>query len=159
MYCSSCGGSVIRGLSYCNHCGAKIAGGKADERRQSETFLESLIWAMVSVFIVGTGCLIGLMAVMKEVLGFPNGLIMIVVFLSFLLMFVIEGVFIWQLISRRKNNKEADDTEPLLKEQAAKELYTAPARVLTDQPIPSVTDHTTRTLEPVLREQESNKAE
>jgi len=113
---------------------------------------------MVSVFVVGLGAIIGLMAVMKEVLNFHEGLIIFFTLLSFLLMLAVEGVFIWLVLgkpklvhhyeSRQRGAQEVGETERL-KEQAAKELGAAPARVL-PEPVPSVTEHTTHAFEPAL---------
>src|SRR6266446_3006317 len=67
MYCSTCGGAVASSLSYCNHYGARLSGPAADaDRKPAELFPDSLVWAIVSVFVVGLGGTIGLMAVMKE---------------------------------------------------------------------------------------------
>ena len=151
MYCSSCGSDVPQNLSYCKRCGAKVAGAKGEHAdKPAELFSESLVWAIVAVFIVGLGTIIGLMAVMKEVVGFNPAFILAVTVLSFLLMFVVEGVFIWMLLNRRRSAKQASDLE-VIKGQETQELNAAPARVL-GEPIPSVTEHPTRAFEPVLSE-------
>jgi predicted amidophosphoribosyltransferase len=70
MYCSSCGAAVSQDLSYCNRCGAKLNGVKGDSAiKLSEAKPESLINAIVAVFVCGLGAIIGLMAVMKAVLN------------------------------------------------------------------------------------------
>src|SRR5260370_2361169 len=67
MYCSSCGLALARDLAYCNHCGARVNGSKDDRViKAAELFPDSLIWAIVSVFVAGIGCVIDLMAVMKN---------------------------------------------------------------------------------------------
>jgi hypothetical protein len=114
---------------------------------------ESLVWAIASLFIIGLGALIGLMAVLKEVLHAPNGLIYAVLLVVFLLMVAIEGVFIRLLLNRPRSAKEREDNERLTQE-ASKELGPVPVGA-SIEPIPSVTDHTTRTLEPVHRERKS----
>jgi hypothetical protein len=50
-------------------------------------------------------------------------------------------------LRRTRVTKEAGDTERL-KEQATKELSAARERLL-PEPLPSITEHTTRTLEPM----------
>ena len=67
-------------------------------------------------------------------------------------MLVVEGVFIWQLLGRKRGNEEAADT--VLKEQTTKELREAQARAL-PEPMPSVTEHTTRAFEPIYSERKS----
>jgi Na+-transporting methylmalonyl-CoA/oxaloacetate decarboxylase gamma subunit len=74
------------------------------------------------------------------------GLIISFTLLSFLIMLAVEGVLIGMLLGRKRNAKKAGDSEQL-KAQAAKELGDK-ARVL-PEPALSVTEHTTRTLEPV----------
>lgn len=154
MYCSVCGAAVARGLSYCNHCGAKLNGAKSESAtKQAELFPESLIWAIVAVFVVGMGTIIGLMAMMKELLNLSNNIIIAITLLSFLLMFAIEGTLIWLLLRRKSEAKEADDARRL-KEQTTKELDAAQPRSLPD-PVPSVTEQTTRSFEPIYSERKS----
>ena len=154
MYCSSCGAAVPQNLSYCNRCGAKVSGAKVDGiTKPAELFPESLVWAIVSVFIVGLGAIIGLMAVMKEVVGFDLSIILAVTVLSFVLMLAVEGVLIWLLLNGKRGANEVGDTERL-KEQVPEELGAAQARVL-PEPVPSVTEHTTRAFEPIYSERKS----
>jgi methyl coenzyme M reductase gamma subunit len=68
-------------------------------------------------------------------------------------MLLVEGVFIWQLLRRKRGAEETGDTA-LSKEQATKELDAAQPRVL-PEPVPSVTEHTTRAFEPIYRERKS----
>ena len=170
MYCSACGAAVTQGLSFCNFCGAKLGGAKSDAKapdasKPPETFPESLVWAIVTVFIVGLGCTIGLMAMMKGLLDFKDDIIITVMLTCFLLMFVIEAAFLWLLLRRRKDDaKEAsisgtDAAATQLKEQTTKVLDAAqpqlqPARSLVE-PIPSITEHTTRSFEPVYTKQKA----
>ena len=163
MYCSACGVAVISGLSYCNHCGARlrdssVATAGNNQVKPSETFSESLVWAMVAVFVVGIGCLIGLMAVMKEVLNFDVPIILSVLAVSFFLIFLLEGVFIWLLLSsRRAASQNAANVEGGIKQVTAadldtNELYAPPAGLRSlpeSQGVPSVVEHTTKSLEPV----------
>ena len=65
-------------------------------------------------------------------------------------MLSIEGVFFRLLLRRQRGAEEAGETV-LLKGQATKELDAAQARVL-PEPVPSVTEHTTRALEPSYNE-------
>jgi hypothetical protein len=155
MYCSSCGVSVAQGLSYCNYCGAKLNGEKADSLiKSSELRAESLIIsAMVGLFVLGLLAIIVLMGVMKAVLNLNVGLIIAFTLLSFLIMLVIEGVLIGRLFHRNRGAEERGDTA-LSKEQATKELDEAQARVLPEG-MASVTEHTTRAFEPMYRERTS----
>ena len=147
-YCPSCSKEVVAGLSYCNHCGFKLNGTTSDGIKSSEVKPELLVSAMVGLFILGLVAIAILIGVLKQVAGFDPPILLAITMFSFMLMIMVEGILIWLLLSGRKVKKEISDTNRL-NEQSTKELYTAPAQILSEptfQPI-SVTDHTTRTLE------------
>ena len=153
MYCSSCGVSLAQGLSFCNYCGATLNREKGDNViKSSEVKPESLVWGMVAVLVFGFVAIVFLMMAMKMV-GLNVGQILAFIILSFLIMLLVEGVFIWQLL-RRKRSTEGTGATALSKEQATKELDAAQARVL-PEPVPSVTEHTTRAFEPIYSERKS----
>ena len=153
MYCSSCGVAVAQDLSYCNYCGAKLNGVKGETRIKSpEVKPEMLVSAMVIVFVFGLAAITLLMLVMKDVLG-NVGQVLALTLLSFLIMLSIEGVIIRLLLRRKRGTEEAEDTMRL-KGQATKALDAAQARAL-PEPMPSVTEHTTRTFEPIYNERTS----
>lgn len=153
MYCSSCGVAVAQNLTYCKHCGAMLGGAKGESgNKQAELFPESLIWAIVSVFVVGVGCVIGLIAVMKN-FGLNEGLISGFSALIFVMMIAIEAIFIWLLLSRSRRAREVSDTTPA-NEHMTRELDAAQERLL-PEPLQSVTEHTTRTFEPIYSERKS----
>ena len=155
MYCSSCGVSITQGLSYCKHCGAKLNGEKGDVLiKTTELRAESLIIsAMVGLFVLGLLAIAVLMGVMKAVLDLNAGQILGFATLSFLIMLLIEGVLVLRLSHRRRGAEETGDTA-LSKEQTTKELDAARARVLSEG-MASVTEQTTRTLEPIYSERKS----
>src|SRR5947209_11954200 len=99
MYCPSCGVAVAQGLSYCNYCGAKLNGAKADSIiKTTELRAESLIISsMVGLFVLGLLAITVLMGVMKVVLDLNVGQILALTLLSFLIMLLIEVVLIWGL--------------------------------------------------------------
>ncbi len=153
MYCSTCGVSVARGLSYCNYCGAKLTGEKGDNAiKSSEVKPESLAWGMVAVLVFGFVAIVLLMMAMKMV-GLNVGQILAFTILSFLMMLLVEGVFIWKLL-RRKGSPEETSVTALSKEQATIGVHVAEARELPEA-MPSVTEHTTRAFEPSYIERKS----
>ncbi len=153
MYCSTCGVAVTPGLSYCNYCGEKLSGAKRDSIIKSpEVRPETLVAAMVFAFVFGLGAITVLMGVMKAVLHLEVGLILFFALLSFLVMLSLEGVFIRLLFRRRRGAEEGDTV--LLKGQATRELDAAQARGL-PEPMPSVTEHTTRAFDPIYPERTS----
>jgi hypothetical protein len=155
MYCSSCGVSVAQGLKYCNYCGAKLSGVKGNDQIASpDVKPERLVASMIACFIFGLLAIVMMMGMMRSILGLNPGLILLFAMLGFMIMLLIEGVCI-RLLFRRKGpaTTEAGDSVQL-KGQATKELGGAPARVLSE-PVPSVTEHTTRAFAPLPSERTS----
>ena|SRR5947209_7691793 len=154
MYCSTCGAAVAHGLSYCKHCGSKVGVATGENLdKASELKPETIVRAMLSFFIFGLGGIAILMSVMRRVPDFDFGRIMAVTLLGFMVMIALEGVFVWLLLRRKRAVKEAGGAA-LLNEPTTKELNAAQARAL-PEPLPSVTEHTTRTLDPVYSERKS----
>jgi hypothetical protein len=153
MYCSTCGVNVAQGLSYCNYCGAKVGEKSGSVSKSSEVRPEFLVSAMIGLFICGLVAITILMGMMKQVLGLPVERVLGFAVVPFLLMLLLEGVCL-RLLLRRNRGTEETGANALLKEQTTRELDRAEERLLTE-PAPSVTDHTTRTLEPVYSERKS----
>jgi heme/copper-type cytochrome/quinol oxidase subunit 2 len=105
---------------------------------------------MIAVLVFGFVAISALMMTMK-VVGLDVGLILALTILSFLIMLLVEGVIIWQLLRLNRGAGKTRDAE-LSEEQVSKEIYAAQMRVLPEA-MPSVTEHTTRTLDPIYREQ------
>jgi hypothetical protein len=154
MYCSSCGVAVAQGLSYCNYCGAKLNGVTGETRiKSSEVKPELLVSAMAGVFILGLVAITMLIGMMKAVLGLNVGQVLAFALLSFLIMLTIEGVFISLLLRRKRGTEEAGGAMRS-KVQATRELDAAQARAL-PEPVPSVTEHTTRAFEQIYNDRTS----
>jgi hypothetical protein len=145
MYCSSCGAAVVQGLSYCNHCGAKVTR-ESGVTQSSEVKPEALVWGMVAVLVFGFAGIVFLLMAMKMV-GLNVGQILAFMMVSFLMMLLVEGVFIWKFLHRKRGAEEIENT-------STKELHAAQARVLPEH-MPSVTEHTTRAFEPIYSERKS----
>jgi hypothetical protein len=148
MYCSSCGVAVTQNLTYCNHCGAKLVDEKNGSlakttELQYETFAMTMI---VALFVCGMVAISIFAGIMKAILHFEFGPLIALVFLSFLVMIALEGVLISRLFRRKRKSDDLSD-QGRLGTHVTKELAEQ-ARV-TSEPVNSVTDHTTRTLDPV----------
>jgi hypothetical protein len=153
MYCSACGVAVAQGLPYCNYCGAKLNGTGDNGRESPEVRPELLVSAMAGVFILGLAAITVLMGVMKSVLDLPADRILGFALVPFLIMLVLEGVFLRLLFRRKRGTKEVGETV-VSKGQATKELDAAHAREL-PEPMSSVTEHTTRAFAPIPGERTS----
>src|SRR6266550_5912697 len=152
MYCSACGVAVSQGLTYCNYCGAKVGSAADNALKSSGPRPEYLVFAMMAVFIFGVGAITLLMGMMKSVLGLPVETVLAFALLPFLIMLLLEGVFI-RLLLRRNRSVETSHTSPS-KEQVTNELDAVHARALSE-PVPSVTEHTTRAFAPIHNERTS----
>ena len=153
MYCSSCGAAVTQNLIYCNRCGAKLSDAvKDDGNRATEIPPAILVCAMVLTFVFGMAAVAAFLSIARG----RDPIAIVVLALSFLLILVLESIFIWLLFRRKKVVKTANAANRL-NEQARKEIYTAPAAGMLAEPIPSVTEQTTGLLEPVHRDRKSKE--
>ena len=146
MYCSSCGIAVAEGLSYCNYCGAKLNVNENSDRKLPNVRPELLVAAMVGLFIFGLIAIILMMGMMKEVMGLTVESVLVISLLPFLLLLLLEGIFIRLLFRGRRGTDATADS--LSRGQLTKELEAAHMRHL-PEPLSSVTEHTTRAFEPI----------
>jgi hypothetical protein len=102
---------------------------------------------MAGTFILGTFAITVLLGVMKAVLGLQGGQILGFAALSFFIMISLEGVYLY-LLFRRKRLAEEQVTTGSLAQHTTKELGTPQAPML-QEPLSSVTDHTTRAFDPI----------
>jgi heme/copper-type cytochrome/quinol oxidase subunit 2 len=155
MYCSTCGVAVTTGLSYCNYCGAKLNAAK-DEIDDSYTEVKPglLVSAMTALFIFGLVAIIMMMGMMKVIMQLPVERVLAFALVPFLIMLVLEGVFMRLLFRSRRRDDSVDGVQ--LKGSATRELDAAHARAL-PEPKASVTEHTTRAFDPIYTEQRSKE--
>jgi hypothetical protein len=105
---------------------------------------------MAGTFIMGMIAITAFMGVMKVILGLRVESVLVFTLIPFLLMLLLEGVFLRLLLRRKRGIEEA--SEPVqLQGQATRELGVGQAR----EPVSSVTEHTTRALDPVYDERTS----
>jgi hypothetical protein len=148
MYCSTCGVAVVDNLSYCNHCGARTIASNSDRVATSRDVKpELLVSAMVATFVLGLLAIAIMLGVMKSVLGLELGQLLGFAGLSFLIMILLEGVFVLLLFRRNRGAEERAKTE-LPAGHTTKELGAPQVQALRE-PAASVTDQTTRAFEPI----------
>ena len=148
MYCSTCGVVVTKGLSYCKNCGAKFTGTDSSPSESPAVRPELVICAMAFTFILGLAAIGFLIGILSQVAAFDMGVMLAITMFSFMLMVAIEVVFILLLRRGWKRTTEKARSE---KEHKTKELGEAQARML-PEPVPSVTENTTRAFEPIYTE-------
>ena len=151
MYCSSCGVLVTQALSYCKNCGAKVNRGD-DEKKSSELTPNLLVTSMVATFVFGLGVITVLMGVLRVIVGLRVEPVLALAIVPFLLLLVLEAVFIRLLLRRTRGAQSTRDTR-LTTDHATNELDAAHARALPEGlESVSVTEHTTRAFDPIYTE-------
>ena len=150
MYCHACGIALSQPTKYCNRCGVQLITQdptgevKRTEKRLDE-YLDGLFW--ITVF--GVALIFGGMVVMKKV-GLHDLFIFAYLLISstaFLINFVINF-----MAARRIGLKSRD--LPGADERQTGQLRPATHEVL--PPVTSVTEHTTRSFEPVYAKRKTD---
>src|SRR5215471_2525206 len=151
MYCSSCGVALAQNLTYCNFCGAKLNDDRSNSlSKTNELSYDAFVMTMiVALFVFGMIAISIFTGVLKEVLHFEFGPLIAFAFLSFLILIALEGVLISRLF-RRKRKTDDLAGQGSVETHVTKEL--AVRSRLSSEPVSSVTDHTTRTLDPIFNE-------
>lgn len=148
MYCPNCGKTVNKKLKYCNGCGERLS--KAAEIDKDGTpgkMLDNILTTLFLVVMFGLGILVGLVAVLlsKDV---QTQVVVIIVMAYLAVVFGICFTLLRQvpkLIDARLKtwNGNLEETRPQLEPLTTAQLEEY------REPVMSVTDHTTRTLDKV----------
>jgi hypothetical protein len=146
MYCSTCGAPVTSGLSFCNRCGANLK-----DRSSSHNMgpISAFLTAITILAVVGLGIMLGGSLVLRKEANLPFELIGCFMFFTFVIVGVIEFMLVRQL---SRVTGAVDDRHMLPPLQPLHELRPASVNNLAE-PVGSVTENTTRTLEYARREQ------
>lgn len=144
MFCQLCGKKLVQNLSYCPQCGNNLQKKTDDLIKQKE----NLNGLLIAISLGGIAMIIGLSAVLKEVLNFETQLIVLFVAVSFFAILAVEMMFIWQLIRLQRREALLKDETPRLSKAEAKALDEANTPMLYPTPA-SVTEGTTEVLQPV----------
>jgi hypothetical protein len=139
MYCPACGNPLSPGLSYCNRCGANLK-----ERGESKTSpVNAFLTAITLIGVCGLGIMLGGAMTLKNEAHLESTLIGFFMLFTFLIVTTTEVLLVRQLsrFSGEPKQFSASRQTP-----AQHELPAAQVRNLAE-PITSVTENTTRTLE------------
>ena len=158
MYCPTCGTQLTQELAYCPRCGANLAPMERAQR-VSPARLTGATWALslatTVVTLGGLGMVFAFVAfALSRGLVLPKGIVALMFFFLSVVV-VIASLLIAQLSQVISLAKEAaDETPPERKRKSTPKLdAAAPAQLdAPREPFASVTEHTTRTFEPVPRE-------
>ena len=158
MYCPSCGTEVTQELSYCSRCGANLKP-LVGQAGLPPSKLVGAAWAIsIAVTVVtlgGFGMIFGVvMTLIDRGIGLsPAG--MILVFFAMLFILAVAAMLVRQLsrvLSIPQLSSKAEPVEkPNLVEKPVQQITAARA------PGSSVTDHTTRTFDPIYKERNTQR--
>jgi hypothetical protein len=145
MYCASCGTPLTQGLSYCNRCGANLR-----EHQETKTgAISAVLTAIILIGVIGMGIMLGGSLVLRKEAGFPFELVGFFMLFTFLITGMTEFMLIRNL---SKLTGSAEKTKYLPAPQVAPPEFRLPQAQPLGEPVSSVTEHTTRTLEHARRE-------
>ena len=146
MYCSNCGTPVTNGVSFCNRCGKGLR-----ERTESKSSyaITAFLTAITSIGIVGLGIMLGGSLVLRKEAGLPVELVGFFMLFTFVIVALIEIMLVRNL-SKLMGSAERTQHLPTAP-QPPLELR-PPTTTEFVEPIGSVTDNTTRTLEYARRD-------
>ena len=153
MYCPSCGTELTQGLVYCNRCGANLK--PANSVSVPPAKLVGAAWAISAaialVTLGGFGMIFSVvMALIVRGMGLSGGGMTLVVF-TLAMILAIDWLLVRQLSRVLELPRLPGEVTPAMK-AGGKDSPQIGAPL---EPVSSVTDHTTRTLEPVPRKRES----
>lgn len=146
MYCANCGTPLTQGLSYCNRCGNSL-------RERSETStgaIGAFLTAIVLIGVCGLGIMFGGSLVLRRGANLSQELIGFFMLFTFLIVGMVEIMLVKNLSKLMGDNEK-------------KNFFPAPQPISHDlrlpqatpfgDPVSSVTENTTRTLEYARRDQ------
>jgi hypothetical protein len=150
MYCSSCGTEVTKELNYCNRCGANLKSTATDTIEQPVRIvsMNGPFWAMALMVVIGIGIIFASLNDLAKKDVHPVALTWIGIG-GFATILCVVSLFMRHL-SHMSGQPQAE--KGLRRKKAEKEIVRPaqlpPTRI---EPVPSVTENTTRTLEMVDR--------
>ncbi len=142
MYCSACGTPLAPGLSYCNRCGMSLK-----ERPESNNGLfNSYLTAISIVAVAGLFLMLGGAIALKNGANFGEELVGIFMLMTFFVISLVETFLCRQLSRISKATANPQFLAPPTQAAMPVEFRAPQLRPLAE-PISSVTENTTRTLE------------
>jgi hypothetical protein len=141
MYCAACGTPIAPGLSYCNRCGSSLK-----ERTDSHTgAITAFLTAITLIGVIGLGIMLGGAIALRKEANVGEDVMGFFMFLTFFIVGLTEFLLIRQLskLTGSQERKVIDTPQyPVMQN----ELRPAQPHSLAE-PVSSVTENTTRTLE------------
>ena len=145
MYCSACGTPLAPGLSYCNRCGMSLKERTETSSSSGGGVVASYLTAIAIIAVAGMSLMLGGAIALRNGAHFEEDIIGIFMLMVFFIVSVVE-IFLCRQLSRITRSSEK--TQFLAPPPAAPQMdFRAPQPRALAEPLPSVTENTTRTLE------------
>ena len=152
MYCHVCGIALTQQTKYCNRCGAQlIAQDQTGEVKPSEKRLDEYLDGLFWITVLGVGLIFGGMVVMKKV-GLHDLFILAYLLVSSTAFLINFGINFKEYLHIARTLREPK----AIGQRDTAQLVPAPPRAALE-PVPSVTEHTTRSFERVPVQTKTNK--
>jgi len=152
MYCSSCGAESTLELNYCNRCGANMSQVIAPQQQIVPMSLTKPVVAIgltTLILTLGGFAVLGIAAFnLGQVFRTPDPLIAMMIF--GMITIAISDIMLLRLLSRIVRTALEGRPVAHLPKAAAREVPKQLSPRL--EPVPSVTENTTRTFTPLFRE-------
>ncbi len=146
MYCPKCGKTVDGALKYCNGCGERLAKMDEDKDGMPGKMLDNILTTLFLIVMFGLGILVGLVAVLldKEV---RTEVVTLIVLAYLASVFGICAMLVKQV--PKLIDAKLRVLEPAAPVASPAQLETRTTAQLLEhrEPVMSVTDHTTKTLD------------
>jgi hypothetical protein len=146
MYCVNCGSPLAQGLSYCNRCGSSL---KERPEPTNTAAISAFLTAITLLGVIGLGIMLGGSVVLRTEAGFRYELIGFFMLFTFLIIGMTEFMLIRnlsKLVGSQEKKEHFVPPQPITHELPA----ARPGSL--GEPVTSVTENTTRTLEYSRRE-------
>ena len=140
MFCIACGTPLAAGLSYCNRCGTSLK-----ERNESTVPITAFLIAITVLGIAGLGIMLGGALSLTKEANLDPQLVGFFMLFTFLIVMTTEVLLVRQL-SKLMSARERKSIAPPMQAVNQPQLHAAQPKSLAE-PVPSVTENTTRTLE------------
>jgi len=146
MYCAHCGTPLTQGLSYCNRCGANLK-----ERTEVSTgAISAFLTAITLIGLGGLGVMLAGALVLRRGALLSQELIGVFMLFTFCIVCLTE-IILFRNLSKLTSGKEKEKKN-YLPAPMPQDLRLTQGTPL-GEPVSSVTENTTRTLEYIRREQ------
>ena len=148
MYCANCGTPLTQGLSYCNRCGANLK-----ERTEVSTgAISAFLTAITLIGLGGLGVMLAGALVLRRGANLSQELIGVFMLFTFLIVSLTEIILVRNL-AKLTTAKEKDKKNYFPAPTPIPQDLRLPQGTPLGEPVSSVTENTTRTLEYIRREQ------